>query len=335
MSSTQTPLLPPSPPSEAAMFEDASGALASASKVLAAQAGALMQISALYSGTDDDGMRVAHMFGRAVVLLHGVILRGNKIVICGMGKSFKIAGKLVATLQSFGISAATLHPSDALHGDLGNLRATDALVMITASGNTPELRLLKQHLPAGLATVVITNQIESPLAAAAHGVIAAPVSDEYTETNIYGLAAPTVTTTACLAVGDAMCIALNEMIEQDCKRRRANFKRWHPGGAIGHANSDEELVSMSQICQIPLPIECCDEVELWRAAAAERFLVCGEYVYQSAHVIEALQRNSRIVTTGRLISSAPRVDLATAQLRHGLSVVVSEDGQIRGLVWRA
>lgn len=211
--------------------------LATAQTVLRAQAQALEYISQLYE-SDEDTKR---QFFLCLQYMHNAVLSHGKIVITGMGKSFKIAEKLVATLNSLGAHAASLHPSDALHGDLGVIKPTDVILMITASGNTPELSALLPHFPSGNPLLILTNAPDSPLAQKSAGVLSAAIPKKLSEKAVYGLPAPTTSTTACLAVGDAACITLAEMLVADVKERSYNFSRWHPGGAIGNDYQKESL----------------------------------------------------------------------------------------------
>lgn len=216
--------------------ESSPAILATAQTVLRAQAQALDYISNLYE-SDESTKR---QFFLCLQYMHNATFSHGKIVITGMGKSFKIAEKLVATLNSLGAHAASLHPSDALHGDLGVIKPADVIMMITASGNTPELLTLLPHLPAGIPLLVLTNTPDSPLAAQAAGVLSAEIPNSLSERQVYGLPAPTTSTTACLAVGDAVCITLAEMLVADVKERSHNFSRWHPGGAIGNQYQKEK-----------------------------------------------------------------------------------------------
>lgn len=198
-------------------------------KFFNAQTQALQHISSMY---ENDPI-VQQEFLSCLNLMHTILMHNGKIVVCGMGKSYKIAQKLVATMNSLGIHAVSLHPSDALHGDLGVVHACDILVMITSSGNTPELLELLGHLPESLPKICLTCNPHSQLARKSQGVLSAEVPWHLNETEVYGISAPTITTTACLAVGDAVCISLAEMLVHDADQRRADFGKRHPGGAIG------------------------------------------------------------------------------------------------------
>lgn len=214
--------------------------------------------------------------------MHNSLLSGGKIVLVGMGKSGKIADKLCATMNSLCIHATTLHPCDALHGDLGIVRPGDILFMITASGATPEILQLMPHVPASMPRILLTCKPDSPLGHMSAAVVSAAIPNALNERELYGVPAPTTTTTACLAVGDAICITLSEIITAEREERKQNFGRYHPGGAIGNAYKDEEAVAKptykdvmdlwtDQVGQA----DDSDELSILRAAAGRRWVCLG------------------------------------------------------------
>lgn len=171
----------------------------------------------------------------ALRIFYETTLRGGKIVVCGIGKSYKIATKTVATLKSLSISADELHPAEALHGDLGLLHDRDCLLFFSASGNTPELLQLLPHLPPTVPIVLLSCTRGSKLALCPQVkcVLCAELPEHLKESTIHGIPAPTVSTTLSLALGDAVVIALAEMIERDHLKRKKTFSMKHPGGSIG------------------------------------------------------------------------------------------------------
>lgn len=196
----------------------------------------------------------------ALDIFHRCHLRGGKIVACGIGKSFKIAAKVVATLKSLSINADSLHPAEALHGDLGLLKDLDCLVFFTASGNTPELINLLPHLLPFIPVVLLTCNKHSKLSEQPHvkALLYAELPPHLKEDAIHGLPAPTVSTTLLLVLADAAVLALSEMIEADELKRRKTFSMKHPGGSIGldlsHLNDNLDsresyslLLSLSQV----------------------------------------------------------------------------------------
>lgn len=283
--------------------------LSTAQTVLRAQARGLAFIADTY----DKDASVQNQFFLSLQYMHNAILSYGKIIITGMGKSYKIADKLVATMNSLGIHASTLHPSDALHGDLGVIKPTDVLVMITASGNTPELLNMLPHVPAGIPTLCLTNTMDSPLAKKSTAVLPAVVPPNLSEKAVYGLPAPTTTTTACLAVGDAVCITLAEMLTSDLNQRKANFGKWHPGGAIGkayQADADADaaakhdaaqaleyvqsrIVAWADIPQLAGYAGFETEVAAWRTCAAYPYVLLdhGRYLVSTTRISEGLARS--------------------------------------------
>ncbi len=150
----------------------------------------------------------------------------GRVVVTGMGKSGHIAGKIAATLASTGTPAFFLHPAEAGHGDLGMITRQDAVLALSNSGETPELVLLLPHLKRlGVPLVVMSGRTDSTLARAASVALDVAVPEEACPLNL----APTASTTATLAMGDALAVAVLEargFTEQD-------FARSHPGGALG------------------------------------------------------------------------------------------------------
>lgn len=176
---------------------------------------------------------------RSLNIMNSSLLKGGKVVVCGVGKSHKIGSKMVATLNSLGVQSALLHPSEALHGDLGILRKEnhDCLVMISSSGKSPELLQLLPHLALETPIVLLTNKKQSTLSVhpQVKSLLYAELPADLSEANIYGLNAPTISTTLCLTLADAASIALAELFVSDIEERRRIFGERHPGGAIGEA----------------------------------------------------------------------------------------------------
>lgn len=184
---------------------------------------------------------------RSLNILNSSLLKKGKIVVCGIGKSHKIGSKIVATLTSLGVHSALLHPSEALHGDLGILRKEnhDCMIMISASGKSPELLQLLPHISPDIPIVLLTNKKQSILSQhyQVKALLYAELPASLTEESIYGLNAPTISTTLCLTLADAVSIALAELYISDINERKKVFGERHPGGAIGEAYGK----SLSQI----------------------------------------------------------------------------------------
>lgn len=150
----------------------------------------------------------------------------GKVVISGMGKPGHIGRKISATMSSLGISSYFLHPAEALHGDLGTLSQDDVIIIISNSGETAEVcNMLPNIKMIGTPIVAMTSYPESTLAQFADYVLLLPVMKEACVLNL----APTSSTTAELAMGDALAVVLSEMKEF----KRENFALYHPAGSLG------------------------------------------------------------------------------------------------------
>jgi arabinose-5-phosphate isomerase len=150
----------------------------------------------------------------------------GRVVVTGMGKSGHVAGKIAATLASTGTPAFFLHPAEAGHGDLGMITRVDAVLALSNSGETPELVLLLPHLKRlAVPLIVMTGKTDSTLGLAASVTLDVGVSEEACPLNL----APTASTTATLAMGDALAVAVLEARGFT----RQDFARSHPGGALG------------------------------------------------------------------------------------------------------
>jgi arabinose-5-phosphate isomerase len=150
----------------------------------------------------------------------------GRVVITGVGKSAIIANKIVATLNSTGTPALFMHAGDAIHGDLGMIQENDIVLCISKSGNTPEIKVLVPLLKKlGSVLVALVSNMDSYLAEQADFVLNATIGEEACPHNL----APTTSTTAHLALGDALAVCLLEArgFTSD------DFARYHPGGSLG------------------------------------------------------------------------------------------------------
>jgi len=150
----------------------------------------------------------------------------GRVVITGMGKSANIAQKIVATLNSTGTPAIFMHAADAIHGDLGNIQKEDVVICISKSGDTPEIvALLPLVNNLGNQLIAITGNVNSALGKKADFVLNTFVEKEACPNNL----APTTSTTAQLAMGDALAVCLLNLRGFDSN----DFAKFHPGGALG------------------------------------------------------------------------------------------------------
>jgi arabinose-5-phosphate isomerase len=197
----------------AAPAVDPARALALARDVLATEAAAITALST----------RLGAPFVAAVELI--INCRG-RIVVSGIGKSGHIGRKLAATLASTGTPAFFVHPADASHGDLGMITPDDIVLMLSNSGETDELVALTPHLKReGARLIALTGNEQSSLAQAADVHLDAAVDVEACPLGL----APTASTTAALALGDALALALLDARGFSAE----DFARSHPGGALG------------------------------------------------------------------------------------------------------
>jgi arabinose-5-phosphate isomerase len=187
--------------------------LSDAKAVIDCERAALSRISAGLGDTFVDACR-------AILSCQG------KVIVTGMGKSGHVGGKIAATLASTGTPAFFVHPGEASHGDLGMIGAHDVVLAISNSGETPEvLTILPMIKRMGVTLIAVTGQAGSSLAQIAQVTLDISVEREACPHNL----APTASTTATLALGDALAVAVlkaRHFTEED-------FSRAHPGGVLG------------------------------------------------------------------------------------------------------
>lgn len=162
-------------------------------------------------------------FVKVVELIHN---SNGRVVITGIGKSAIIAQKIVATLNSTGTPALFMHAADAIHGDLGMIQEHDVAIIISKSGESPEIKVLIPFIKNfGNPVVALCGNEQSYLAKNADYLINSTVSQEACPNNL----APTTSTTAQLVMGDALAVCLLSMKGFTAE----DFARFHPGGALG------------------------------------------------------------------------------------------------------
>jgi len=150
----------------------------------------------------------------------------GRVVVTGIGKSAIIANKIVATLNSTGTPSLFMHAADAIHGDLGMVQKDDIVICLSKSGNTPEIKVLVPLVKRrGFKLVALVSNIDSYLAQQADYVLNATIGEEACPNNL----APTTSTTAHLAMGDALAVCLLNLKNFSSE----DFAQFHPGGALG------------------------------------------------------------------------------------------------------
>jgi arabinose-5-phosphate isomerase len=167
--------------------------------------------------------RLDERFVAAVELILGA---PGRVVVSGVGKSGIVGRKIAATLTSTGTPAIFLHPVEGLHGDLGIVGRDDVAILLSKSGESSELTGLVDYLSRlGVRIIAITGRPNSALARAAHAVLDCSVVEEACPYDL----APTTSSTAAVAMGDALAVALLQ-----CRGfTREDFARLHPGGSLG------------------------------------------------------------------------------------------------------
>jgi len=202
--------------------------------------------------------RLDGRFLQALELIEQSLANHGRVIVSGMGKSGHIARKIASTLSSTGTPAYFVHPAEASHGDLGMIRNCDVLVGISNSGESEELmRIVPVVKREGAKLIAVTGNAQSPLAREADIVLDAGVEREACPLNL----SPTASTTAALALGDALAVALLDARGFS----KADFARSHPRGSLYRQALKHVADVMRKGAEIPAVREGTD---LRRALAA-------------------------------------------------------------------
>lgn len=286
--------------------------------------------------------RIGAEFEKAVQLLFHC---PSRVVISGIGKSGIIGQKIAATLNSTGTPSFFLHPVEALHGDLGMVMPTDVVIAISYSGATIELNGLLSNLQKrGVKIIAMTGGLHSILAEAADLVLDIGVPMEACPLGL----APTASTTATLAMGDALAVVLL----QKKQFRASDFRKNHPGGSLGERLKVKVREVMLTGEAIPFvhgedPVARAIEVLNEKNIGAVLILGGGEKIL--GIVTDGDVRRS--IATGKILSSLRAADIMTANpvaidgsmlaadalsimQKHEITVlpIVSESGELAGIL---
>jgi arabinose-5-phosphate isomerase len=224
---------------------------------------------------------LGNALARAIDLIRAA--RGRTI-LSGIGKSGHIARKIAATLASTGTPAYFVHPAEASHGDLGMITADDVLLVLSNSGESPELKdLLNYSRRFAIPLIAMTARKAGSLAQAADVVLCMPQAEEACSIGL----APTSSTTMQLALGDAIAMSLLEDRGFDARR----FKDFHPGGKLGAA-----LKHVREIMHHGAAMPLCDE----RTPMSHALLIMTEKSLGCLGVLDADGRLNGIITDGDL-----------------------------------
>ena len=284
--------------------------------------------------------RLGDSFVAAVELIHAA---KGRVIVSGSGKSGLIGRKIAATLTSTGTPAAFLHPSDSLHGDLGIVGKDDVAILLSKSGESDEVLELLAHLKGfGVRSIAITGVQKSSLARDCDVALDASVREEACPHDL----APTTSTTAALAIGDALAVALLQVKGF----QREDFARLHPGGALGRqlivrvdevmlqenlpvleerAGIREAIVTIAKRRGIAVVVDQKRRiVGILTAGDLSRLLERSDNVF-SIDLMSVLTRNPRVATAGELASA-----VAYRMEQHGIMVmpVVDEQQVMVGIV---
>lgn len=240
--------------------------------------------------------RLDHRFTDAIDLLYHC---AGKVVVSGMGKSGLIGQKIAATLASTGTPAFFLHPAEGVHGDLGMLARRDVFIAISNSGETEEvLKLLPFVKRLSIPVIALTGRVQSTLAKNSEVVLDVSVKEEACPMGL----APTASTTAALAMGDALAIALLD------KRglKEEDFAQFHPGGTLGR----RLLLKVRDLMHQGEAIPRVDQ----RASARDAIKEITSKKLGMTTVVDAQGRLQGVVTDGDLRRCLEKgIDVATAR----------------------
>ena len=283
--------------------------------------------------------RIDERFVRAVDLIAS---SSGRVLIAGVGKSGIVGRKIAATFTSTGTPATFLHPVDSVHGDLGIVGKNDIAILISKSGETDELVGLLQHLKRfGVRALTITGVMESTLARLSDVALDAWVSEEACPHDL----APTTSTTAALAIGDALAVALLE----EKGFRREDFARIHPGGSLGRQllTRVDDVMEKERIPTLPITAKMREAIVLFAerrgiAIVIENDRLSG--VLTAGDLTRLMERvaDPLAVPVRDVMTTSPKTaligELGSAVVyrmeRHGIMAmpVVDESGHVHGVV---
>lgn len=267
----------------------------------------------------------------------------GRVIVSGIGKSGIVARKIAATLTSTGTPATFLHPVESLHGDLGIVSPQDVALLVSKSGETPELAGLIDHfLRTGVPIVALTGRPRSSLARHARAVLDCSVPEEACPLDL----APTSSTTAALAMGDALAV----VVFRRKGFRPEDFARLHPGGSLGRKLSlrVEEVMEGERYPSLQTDARMRDTVVpiaemrgtvpvVDRVGKVVGVVTAGDLTrlmereegWATRPVAEVMTRDPRTAALGELASAAVhRMEQAGVMALP----VVDEEGVLRGVV---
>lgn len=285
---------------------------------------------------------VDQSFASAVQWIYEAI---GRIIVTGIGKSGIVGRKIVATLSSTGTPALFMHPVEAMHGDLGMVRREDLILALSNSGETDELNIIFPSLKnIGTRTIALTGNLQSTLARFSDLTIYTGVPREACP---FGLA-PTASTTAMLAMGDALAVALIKLRNFQAQ----DFHRYHPGGRLGERLQVAVRELMRRGDAIPVVYEntpvsaALGEMNRKGMGATLVFRQTGELlgIFTDGDLRRAINASADLIdkTMQQVMSPNPRTIMLDRSVADALEImeqnlitvlpVVGEDGALQGIL---
>jgi len=267
----------------------------------------------------------------------------GRVVVTGIGKSAIIANKMVATFNSTGTPSLFMHAADAIHGDLGMVQKEDLIICISKSGNTPEIKVLVPLLKrTGAKLVGLVSNTDSYLGTQSDYVLNATIGEEACPNNL----APTTSTTAHLAMGDAVAVCLLELRGFGSK----DFARYHPGGSLGrqlylkvddiYPNHEVPIVSKdTKLKDVILEmsnkrlgaVAVVDEQNILLGIVTDgdlRRMLENDFDLQTSTASDIMTVNPKVLQKGDYATEA----LNTMQQNNIAQLVVLDEGKVQGFV---
>ena len=275
-------------------------------------------------------------------IVHQILYLNARVIVTGVGKSAIIAQKIVATFNSTGTPAIFMHAADAIHGDLGMIQQKDLVICISKSGNTPEIKVLIPLLKlGGNKLVAMAGDVESFLAKQADWILDTSVETEACPHNL----APTSSTTAQMAMGDALAVCLLECREFTSK----DFAKYHPGGSLGKRlylkvgdlaaqNEKPEVTSKASVKEVIIEIT---KNRLGAVAVVDNGQLAG--IITDGDIRRMLEKNSTIagLTAEDIMTRSPKyIDknelavnaLELLRVNNITQILVGSDTKFEGFV---
>ena len=276
--------------------------------------------------------RIGEEFDRAV---RKILSCSSRLVITGIGKSGIIGQKISATLNSTGTPSFFLHPVEAMHGDLGMVAASDVVIAISYSGETTELnRLLVSLKKRGTSIIAMTGGHDSTLAHASDIVLDIKVPKEACPLGL----APTASTTATLAMGDALAIVLLKQKEF----QKADFRENHPGGSLGErlkVNVSEVMLKGDAIPSVKRKATAAEAVSVLDRGNLGAVLIIDEKSEVLGIITDgdvrrtvAERKELKSVYADELMTASPVTIQATMQAVDALSIMQKHEITILPIV---